>query len=161
MNAPESNEDRLDDALAAHVASLRRELRPPHDAWSAIAARVSARRRRPLLLGGSAAAAMVTAALLLQTSGLLTVPATDPAPTVAVDPAVQQGIETLLAGRVDLSTMTVAMLRANVALFDRALHDLTAALELDPSNAGLQRQLLDTYQGQIELLETIRRAARG
>ena len=161
MNAPDSNEERLDDALARHVASLRRELRPPHDAWPTISARVTARRRRPLWVGGSAAAAVFAAAMLLQNSGLLQAPGPDPALTVAVDPAMQQGIETLLAGRVDLSTMTVAMLRANVALFDRAVHDLTAALDLDPSNAGLQRQLLDTYQGQSELLETIRRAPRG
>ena len=41
MNAPDSNEERLDDALARHVASLRRELRPPHDAWPTISARVT------------------------------------------------------------------------------------------------------------------------
>lgn len=163
MNELDEQDAALDAELARHVAALRTEIRPPRDAWPTIAARVQARRRRPLWLGGSAAAAIVCAALLLQVGGLSTAPRPEPDAALAlgVDPAVQEGVEALLGGRVDLSSMTVAMLRTHLALFDRALHDLTSALELDPSNTGLQRQLLNTYQGQAELLETIRRAPRG
>lgn len=158
MNAPEDNE------LAARVAALRREIPPPDDQWPVIAARIARRRARvPTWFGGFATAAVVAVVVLGLTAQLF---GERPAPagagvSVGVDPALQQGLDVLLEGRVDLSTMTVAMLRANLALVDNALHDISTALELDPSNPSLQEQLHDTYRGQAELLDTLRRAPHG
>ncbi len=159
MNAPEDNE------LAVRVAALRREISPPNDPWPFIAARVARRRARvPTWLGGFAAAAAVAVVVLGLTAQLFgerPQPAEATGLRVGVDPALQQGLDALIEGRVDLSSMTVAMLRANLALVDSALHDISTALELDPSNPLLHEQLHDTYRGQAELLDNLRRAPRG
>jgi hypothetical protein len=159
MNAPEDNE------LAARIAALRREIPPPNDQWPVIAALVARRRARvPTWFGGFATAAAVTVVVLGLTAQLFgerPQPEQASALSVGVDPALKHGLDALLEGRVDLSTMTVAMLRANLALVDNALHDITTALELDPSNAVLHEQLHDTYRGQAELLDNLRRAPHG
>lgn len=159
MNAPEDNK------LAARVAALRREIPPPNDPWPLIAARVARRRAGvPTWFGGFAAAAAVAIVVLglsAQLFGERPRPTKAAGVSVGVDPALKQGLDALLEGRVDLSTMTVAMLRANLALVDNALRDISTALELDPSNPLLHEQLHDTYRGQAELLDNLRRAPRG
>lgn len=159
MNAPEDNE------LAVRVAALRREIQPQNDQWPVIAARIARRRARvPSWVGGfatAAAVAVVVLGLSAQLFGERPQPAAGEGVRVAVDPALKQGLDALLEGRVDLSTMTVAMLRANLTLVDNALHEISTALELDPSNPLLHQQLHDTYRGQAELLDNLRRAPHG
>ncbi|MEX0900059.1 MAG: hypothetical protein WD081_05150 [Gammaproteobacteria bacterium] len=151
--------------LTARIAELRREIPPPKDQWPAIAARIDRRRGWvPRWFGGFAAAAAAVVVVLGLTAQLFSdrpQPADDRVLRIAVDPALQQGLDALLDGRVDLSSMTVALLRTNLALVDNALHEISAALELDPSNPLLHQQLHDTYRGQAELLDNLRRAPHG
>lgn len=163
--------------LHARLAALPDRVAPKRDLWPEIAARIATRngvvrpsRRAPLAIAAAAAGIAVAALVAL----LVTDPAAPPATTVAgdsapgsvvvaIDPGLRLAGQAMLdsaeAGGSNLSPETIAVVRENLELIDRALREIALALEMDPDNPQLQRQLLQTYRGHAELLEYLGRVS--
>lgn len=176
-------------SLLAEAAGLPREIRPPHDLWSGIDARLNdATHRRPatgLPRWALAAAALALVVVSAAVSSFLTrrwdeamahkvrrgvggveatAPATEPGTAIGDEEArflvaSRELLEGLEAQ--DLSPETMAIVRRNLAVIDTAIAELHVALRRDPGNGELTRMLLATYQRKIDLLEQAARAGEG
>lgn len=154
--------------LRARLAALPERVTPQRDLWPAIAAKIATRngvarpRRAPYFAVAASAAAIAVAALVAVQVDAPT--AIGPASVVvSVDPGLRLAAQTMLdsadGGAGNLSPEAVAVVRENLALIDQALREIAVALELDPDNPQLQRQLLQTYRGHAELLEYLGRVS--
>lgn len=160
-------------------SSLDGEIAPAPAAWSAIAVRIGATERsfaRPAWLRAAAMVALLAAGGFLW-SALRRAPAevavvAPPAPDTlgvalaARSPGAQiEGAyapdlaaleRTIAAHRDRLAPETLATIEANLAVLDRAIAEINAALESDPLNRGTLDALDGSYRAKLDLL---RRAA--
>lgn len=121
-------------------------------------------------LSGGAGAGTRTAA---EASGVIlhtaTAPATDPRLVSTQPPADVDGydadiaaLERALAGSRDrLDPATIEVVERSLDAIDQAIADARAALESDPANPHLQRQLESTMQKKLALLRRASGASRG
>lgn len=160
--------------LQARLAALPAAVAPARDLWPGIARRIGAARPRVRngwtwfagVAAGGGAIALATLLALQQFPRLDERPGTVTGMSgvvVPVDPGLQFATHSMLDaaedGTVDaLPPDAVAIVRENLALVERALDETAAALEQEPDNPHLQRQLLDIYQGQVRLLDYLARA---
>lgn len=174
-----------DAAFAAELAALRQlvdaasalrgEVEPPPAVWSGVLARIGAaelpatadtamrgRSARPLLAAAVALLVLAGGFLLGRHApgrpapGVASVPAAVPAgPSEREWSDAQQAL--FAARQADGSGADDEVLRDNLAIIDRAVQRLHAALEEDPSNTSLQRLLNAEYRRRSALL---RRAAQ-
>lgn len=157
------------------LAGLPREIEPSRDLWPAIAARIVAHERAaplrrwwPLGAGLAAAVAVTAVAVVLKVQPGVperpTVVAGEAAGSIVVplDPGLQLAGESILdalsePGSGTLSPEAVELVRENLLIIDQALREIARALELDPDNPRLQRQLLDAYYGQARVVDHLMR----
>lgn len=163
--------------LRGRLAALPDRVAPARDLWPEIATRIATRngvvrqpRRVPLAIAAAAAGIAIAALVALQIANPTAPPPTrvagDDAPAsvvVAIDPGMRLAGHALLdsveAGDSNLSPEAIAVVRENLELIDSALREIALALEMDPDNPQLQRQLLHTYRGQAGLLEYLGRVS--
>ncbi|MCA1798923.1 MAG: zf-HC2 domain-containing protein [Xanthomonadaceae bacterium] len=163
--------------LRARLAALPNRVAPARDLWPEIATRIATRNgvvrqsnRAPLAIAAAAAGIAIAALVALlvtdPTEPLPTRVAGDDAPAsvvVAIDPGLRLAGQAMLdsaeTGGGDLSPEAIAIVRENLELIDSALREIALALEMEPDNPQLQRQLLDTYRGQAGLIEFLGRVS--
>ncbi len=165
-------------AILERAGRLSREIRPSNDLWSGIRARIGedsevqgARRRRlTVALAGAAAlaaAVIIAAAVRLaggrENQGSL---AGSNKPGLEAVPALMdfQDTQEVLIGartqlraaleerRSSLSPATLQVVDENLLIIDKAIADITAALERDPGNKELPALLVLAYRQEIDLL---------
>jgi septum formation topological specificity factor MinE len=73
--------------------------------------------------------------------------------SLSFDDARERLMLVLQARRGVLQPKTMAVVRENLRVIDRAIVQIQAALEQDPNNADLAHQLVASYQQEIRLLE--------
>lgn len=158
--------------LRAQLAALPKRVPPARDLWPEIAARIATthgvvrRRMWPRVAGIAAVAAGIVVASLVtlqQDSAPMPVASSGGEVVVAVDPGLRLAAQSMLdSAELDGRTLpsgAADTVRENLEIIDRAVREIAAALELDPDNPQLQRQLLDAYRGQAGLLDTIARVS--
>jgi hypothetical protein len=176
MTHPESNA-RID----AMIATLPREIEPPHDLWPAIEAKLDSRpgRRRPGWAWQAAAAVVLVAASSLITASLLrrgnSPSAQVEAPAVPVVRAAFGQPSGLGSGyesarqelAADLEQRLSAMpesarqkLLANLAEMRRAADEINAALARQPGDPLLEELLLNTYQDELGVIASVNQLTR-
>ncbi len=166
-------------ALRERVAELPRSIAPPDDLWPGIAARIEAGRvargrfgRRTLLAAAAAlliVASVATAYLVGRrqaTSELTQAQNPGPATTSQVVlasfeqlgvhdyAATRQELVEVLQGRSgELTPETLEVVVHNLEVIDEAMARIALALDSDPGNELLQRQLIAVYRQQVDLLQ--------
>lgn len=167
--------------LLERVASLPRSIEPAHDLWPGILDGITRQRVARPDFGGrslrSWAPLLAAAALLLviASSGLTMLflnrapdaPAAEGIRTVAwrefqaAEREYERVTDELLAvldtRRNELSPETIEIVETNLELIDQAIRESRAALERDPSNAGLAATLSDIYRKRVDFLRAITR----
>lgn len=172
--------NREQDPLLARAAELPKDIAPPRDLWPAIAARLTATPQRAGLraLGWPAALAagfVVASVSALLTWGLMREPdsaaatnlATSGASAVAAITPVQYGPHSGLgAGELatrdellvqfrqrldELSPQTREAVVKNLAIIQRAVDEIDAALAQDPASGLLNELLLGAYKQELQL----------
>lgn len=171
--------------LVIRAASLQ-DGQPSHDLWPPIAARIGAGkvaplrirrapRRASLMAAGIAILAFGAGSVWVGTRiarspapSMATVETGGPTPAAAVNTAPADRMEVTTAAAVSdlervlaehgssLDSVTVAVLRRNLAIIDSAIAQAEAALQNDPADAYLNIHLARTMRRKIDLL---RRAA--
>lgn len=164
--------------LRDEIARLPRSITPPRDLWPGIAARIGDRRLvrgrfGPRSLMAAAAALLLVASVVMayligrQQARTEVLQATTAAPALSRvvlasfeeigvnDYAAtrRQLVEVLQARKSELPPDTLKVVEANLRLIDRAMANIAVALEQDPGNALLQRQLISVYRQQVDLLQ--------
>ena len=116
------------------------------------------------LLGSRTAAPQVTTGTLVQASGntgdvrLTTAPVDEPSPQYDSDVADLE--RTLQQQRAQLDPETVEVIERSIESIDLAIHEARAALEADPGNPYLHRQLDNTMQKKLDILRRATRVRR-
>jgi hypothetical protein len=170
--------------LLAHAASLPRSVTPPRDLWPGIARRVERERSWSWAAGGSrpwalaaAATVVVGLAAVLWTgrapSAVRTVeiPVATPEARLAALPGVSDPVlaaaerqyeeaanallEALQRRQAELQPETLAVVRANLEVIDRALAEVRGALVKNPSNPDLNRMLVATHRKKVDVLRRV------
>jgi anti-sigma factor RsiW len=164
--------------LRERAAALPRSLEPPRDLWPGIAARISGARvargrfgRRALLAAAATVvviSSVVTAYFIGRSQAVVTVesPAVvENGPSeillasfegLGVDDFVATRAELLKAleaRRHELSPETLEVVTENLKLIDQAMDRIAEALEEDPENEFLMKQLAGAYRRQVDLLQ--------
>lgn len=180
------SEERLLRAVLAHAEALPEERMPERDLWAGIAARIdeeSGRRRHTGWWNPAALAA--AAAVVVAVSGALVVRQTRPpvpAARIVQSVAQQAAVTTSQAGlraaeieyarataelmqvleqqRPSLSPDTARTIEANLRTIDRALAQVRAALDEDPTDQRLAHLLTATHQKKVDALQRIVRLNR-
>jgi hypothetical protein len=75
--------------------------------------------------------------------------------TAPTDAAISELQATLTQNERRLDTMTVRIVRENLAIIDRAIADARIALQKDPGNAYLNFHLAQTMRRKVELLRRV------
>lgn len=166
-------------ALRERVAELPRSIAPPDDLWPGIAARIEAGRvvrgrfgRRALLAAAAAlliVASVATAYLVGRrqaTSELMqaSVPGSATTSQVVLASFEQLGVHDYAATRQELVEVlqgrsgeltpeTLEVVVRNLEVIDEAMARIALALDNDPGNELLQRQLIAVYRQQVDLLQ--------
>lgn len=161
--------------LLERVAALPRSAEPARDLWPSIERRLS---RAPLATSGmgwwlaAAAAVLLALTTIVAVRGRLEGPSRPPrgasrplaaAPGTALaelssaqlsfDDARDRLLAVLQARPDVLEPQTMAVVRDNLHVIDRAIQQIQSALEQDPNNVDLAHQLVASYQREISLLE--------
>ena len=165
--------------LRRRAARLPRSLDPPQDLWPEIATRIAAERvvrgrfgRRALMAAAAVAliAGSVVTAYLVGRSQIGTtvenrqIIGNDPSEIVLAS-FQELGVADYLVTRSgllgaleirsdDLSPETLEVLMANLKVIDEAMEKIAEALEEEPDNEFLMKQLAAAYRRQVNLLET-------
>jgi hypothetical protein len=180
----QERERRLRQVLA-HAASLPRSVAPPRDLWPAIARRVERERSWAWASGSwspwalaAAATVVVGLAAVLWTGrppvGVKTVeiPAATPEarlaalPGVVTDPVLAAAereyeeaanalLEALQRRQSEVQPGTLAAVRSNLEVIDRALAEVRQALARNPSNPELNRMLVATHRKKVDVLRRV------
>lgn len=172
--------NREQDPLLARAADLPKDIAPPRDLWPAIAARLTATPQRagaraPGWLGALAAGFVIAAVSALLTWGLMREPDRPAGPELAAGRAtaaaevvpVQYGPNSALGAselatrdellvqfreRLDeLSPQTREAVVKNLAVIQRAVDEIDAALAQDPASGLLNELLLGAYKQELQL----------
>jgi anti-sigma factor RsiW len=171
--------------VLAHAASLPRSVTPPRDLWPGIARRVERERSWSWASGGwspwalAAAATVVVGLAAVLWSGrppaavrTVEIPAASPEarlaamPSVVSDPVLASAereyeaaanalLEALQQRSARLQPETLAAVRANLDVIDRALAEVRAALVQNPSNPELNRMLVATHRKKVDVLRRV------
>jgi len=161
------------------AARLPRSLEPPRDLWPEIASRIADEKvvrgrfgRRALMAAAAVvllAGSIVTAYLVGRGQALTVIDgrrtaASGPSRAVAAsfeglgvdDYAAMRGelLRAFEARRHNLSPETLEVLTTNLKVIDDAMARIAEALDEDPGNEFLMKQLAAIYRRQIDLLET-------
>jgi hypothetical protein len=161
-------------AVLAQAAALPRTPSPGRDLWPGIAARIGRRKAAPLRGWRAIGLAAAAALLIALASTLLPRPGPPAAPTpaglpVTVSPGSDslhelegdyaQATTALLAALNDhpssLSSETLASVRRNLEVIDRALAEVREALRKDPHNGELTHMLVATNRKKLEGLRRV------
>lgn len=178
-------------SVVTRAASLGRSLDPGRDLWPGIAARIGGETvvhrafRAPGRIGwprlgvlAAAAAALIVVSSLVTVLTLTHRGAGSPAgeagggPTFAslrlaqahgtYEAARKQLLAALASRRGSLSPATLKVVDDNLAIIDRAVREMEAALARDPGNRQLPALLVTAYQQEIDMLERVTQVpARG
>ena len=165
-------------SLRRQVEALPRSIEPERDLWPEIEGRIATAKVVPGRFGRRAL--MAAAATVLVVSSVITAylvgrhqaaSANYPAPTPAAAASDvlsasfsgigihdyratrQQLLNVIEARRGELSPATMEVVLTNLRLIDEAMHEIALALESDPDNELLIKQLVSVYRQQINLLE--------
>jgi hypothetical protein len=171
--------------VLAHAASLPRSVTPPRDLWPGIARRVERERSWSWAAGGwspwalaAAATVVLGLAAVLWTGRVpsavktVEIPAASPEARLAAlssvvsDPVLATAerqyedaanalLEALQAQRSELQPETLAAVRANLEVIDRALAEVRQALVRNPSNPELSRMLVATHRKKVDVLRRV------
>jgi hypothetical protein len=171
--------------VLAHAAALPRSVTPPRDLWPGIARRVERERSWSRAAGGwspwaLAAAATVVVGLVaaLWSSRVpsvvrtVEIPVATPearlaaAADVVTDPVLAAAereyeeaanalLEALQKRQTKLQPETLATVRANLDVIDRALAEVRQALARNPSNPELNRMLVATHRKKVDVLRRV------
>jgi predicted anti-sigma-YlaC factor YlaD len=171
--------------LLAHAAALPRAAAPPRDLWPDIERTIARDRRfaglfawgQPMMLAAAAAIVLAVLAAVLwreaPASGVQTVAIPSASPTLVpvsslavADPALAEAereyeaaATTLLAvlqqRRSRLAPEDLARVEDNVAMIDRALVEVRAAIAKDPVNPELNRMLVATHRKKVDVLRRV------
>jgi len=176
--------NRETDPSLAKAAELPKEIAPPRDLWPAIAARLTSTPQRTGLRalgwpGALAAGFLVASVSALLTWGLMREPepavdaslAAGEATTVAAITPVQYGPNSALGAtelatrnqllaqfrqRLDeLSPQTRQAVVNNLAIIQRAVNEIDAALAQDPASGLLNELLLGAYKQELQLYSKV------
>ena len=177
--------------VLAHAASLPRSVTPPRDLWPGIARRVERERSWSLATGGwspwalAAAATVVVGLVAVLWSGrapsavrTVEIPAATPEarllalPSVVSDPVLAAAerdyeaaanalLEALQQRRSQLQPETLAAVRTNLDVIDRALAEVRQALARNPSNPELNRMLVATHRKKVDVLRRVVKLSTG
>jgi anti-sigma factor RsiW len=167
--------------LLAHAASLPRSVSPPRDLWPEIARRVE--RERSWSVGAwqpwalAAAAVVVSVAAVVWTgrapsaARTVEIPVATPEARLATWPIVSDPVlaaaerdyeaaaaallEALQERQAQLAPETLAAVRANLDVIDRALAEVREALVKSPSNPELSRMLVSTHRKKVDVLSRV------
>jgi anti-sigma-K factor RskA len=165
-------------ALLAQVARLPRQLSPPAEAWEEIRRRIDAGKVVAADFGkqperaawwryGALAAAAVALIALSSTVTMLMLRPSDPVPASATPAMVFAGVESVEANyaptletlrmalderRDFLAAETIAIIESTLDVIDQAIRDATRALESDPANRMVYRQLAGAYERKVQIL---------
>ena len=168
-------------ALQRAVAELPREITPSRDLFPEIRASLGASSRSRWTLWAGIAAGFVLLALALRI-GLLPPADLQPnsrsesraQPALRIDASAGEELaaaerqfleasaellDALERRRADLSPETRAVLDENLAIVDRAIAEVRAALETDPANLGNERSLQALYRQKLHFLWTASRVS--
>jgi hypothetical protein len=175
-------EERALRSLLARAAALPRQVRPDRDLWPGIAEEIGRPRRllafpTPTLAwtGGLAAAAALLVAVLAGRDPSSGVPTPGTAGPASASPAFvaqspeaelreaeadyERATKALLAAleahRDQLAPETLESVEANLAVIDRAVSEVRAALLRDPSNPELTRMLAATQRKKVDVLQRV------
>ena len=176
MNDP-THISHADDQLdPTQLNRLPREIEPPRDLWPGIAARLQTPRAAPrsshayrwLPLATAASLLVAVGAALFSYHNLRTqsppalaqtldwtpgVPARQVAHIEQLHAAERQRLRQTLAARAtSMDTQTLATLRKNLEIMDRASEEIRAAIKAQPQNGQWVNLLLDNYQQEFEML---------
>jgi predicted anti-sigma-YlaC factor YlaD len=180
----QERERRLRQVLA-HAASLPRSVTPPRDLWPGIARRVERERSWSWASGSwspwalAAAATVVVGLAAALWSGrppaavkTVEIPVASPEarlaamPGVVSDPALAEAereyeeaanalLEALQKRQSEVQPETLAAVRSNLEVIDRALAEVRQALAQNPSNLELNRMLVATHRKKVEVLRRV------
>ncbi len=164
--------------LRDRIAALPHSLEPARDLWPGIANRLSAenvvrgRFGRRALLAAAAALVVVTSVVTAYFIGRSQAVTTATTPNATESGASEillasfeglgvtgyqmrraELLDALEARRHELSPETMEVVTENLLLIDRAMDRIAEALDNDPENELLMRQLAGTYRRQIDLLQ--------
>jgi hypothetical protein len=166
-------------ALLREAAALPRVARPARDLWPEIEGELRARPRlfsfpryRPLAAGLAAAAALVVAfGVLRDRPGRSPAPGGSPSAGPSFVAATPEGtlreaeadyeratralLEALEEHRESLAPETLKSVAENLAVIDRALEEVRAALEKEPGNPELTRMLVATHRKKVDVLQRV------
>lgn len=169
----EMSDDVLDEALRKRIAMLPREVRPKHDLWFGIEARIAPRHRFLRYWPAAAAVAVVVLAGAIFFATQFSRPVAH-APALAARIAPQRVLSQpaldvmprtpraiAIAASVRRSTRldpkTQAVLLKNLAIIENSLDNIQRALRQDPGNPGLQQLLYQMYRNEAALLDAAQR----
>ena len=171
--------------LLAHAAALPRAAAPPRDLWPDIERTIARERRfaglfawgQPMMLAAAATIVLAVLAAVLwreaPASGVQAVAIPSASPTLVpvsslavADPALAEAereyeaaATTLLAvlqqRRSRLAPEDLARVEDNVAMIDRALVEVRAAIAKDPVNPELNRMLVATHRKKVDVLRRV------
>jgi hypothetical protein len=169
--------------LLAHAASLPRSVAPPRDLWPDVARRIGRERTWAWAAGwqpwtlAAAATVLVGLAAVLWTGRTPTtvktveIPAATPEARLAALPSLSDPVlaaaereyesaantllDALQQRQADIQPETMAAVRANLEVIDRALGELRQALVKDPSNPELNRMLVATHRKKVDVLRRV------
>lgn len=157
--------------LAARLAALPRELAPQRDRWPAIAATITAPTLRSAARGWLPAALAAGLALMLVSGGAgvwigyelggnagSLAPTAQPAMEIIERDyalARESYLREIALRGTHLDAATRAALQQNLAIIDRAVHDLHTAMVVDPGNPLYVDSLLMTREREVEMLADI------
>jgi predicted anti-sigma-YlaC factor YlaD len=180
----QERERRLRQVLA-HAASLPRSVTPPRDLWPGIARRVERERSWSWASAGwspwalAAAATVVVGLAAVLWSGrppaavrTVEIPAATPEarlaalPGVVSDPVLAAAerqyedaanalLEALQKRQAQLQPETLAAVRKNLEVIDRALGEVREELVRNPSNPELSRMLVATHRKKVDVLRRV------
>ena len=180
----QERERRLRQVLA-HAASLPRSVTPPRDLWPGIARRVERERSWAWASGSwspwalaAAATVVVGLAAALWTgrppaavrtveipvatpeARLLALPGVVSDPVLAAaereyEEAANALLEALQKRQSEVSPETLAAVRSNLEVIDRALGEVRQALARNPSNPELNRMLVATHRKKVDVLRRV------
>jgi hypothetical protein len=180
----QERERRLRQVLA-HAASLPRSVTPPRDLWPGIARRVERERSwswasggwSPWALAAAATVAVGLAAVLWSARPpaavrTVEIPVATPEarlaalPGVVADPVLAAAerqyedaanalLEALQKRQAQLQPETLAVVRKNLEVIDRALAEVREELVRNPSNPELSRMLVATHRKKVDVLRRV------
>jgi hypothetical protein len=171
--------------VLAHAASLPRSVTPPRDLWPGIARRVERERSWSWASGSwspwalaAAATVVVGLAAALWTgrppaavrtveipvatpeARLASLPGVVPDPALAAaeqeyEEAANALLEALQKRQSEVPPNTLAAVRSNLEVIDRALAEVRQALAQNPSSLELNRMLVETHRKKVDVLRRV------